>query len=301
MKFGLHLTVSPRHYREIASLAEEVGFDTIYVPEHLVLPSEMPALYPYSDDGLPRLSGLGDITPSTPCYDPWAQLGFVAACTSTVRLATAVAVVPLYHPLFLARSLATLDRLSGGRVTLGGGVGWLKSEFDWAGRSFHDRGRRTDVIIDLLRRFWAEDVVEHHDEHFDLGPLQFNPKPLQKPGIPIELGGSSPAALRRVGRLGDGWLEFGARDLDEVVAQLAVVDEERRRAERTELPFEVTSWLPVIDDVDRVRRAEDAGIDRIATSPTVANGTPLTPDVFRTWAFALRDRMSSLESSGLTS
>jgi probable F420-dependent oxidoreductase len=192
VKFGMSMMgLSPRYYPEIALGAEANGFESVWMPEHLMLPASMPPTYPYSETGYAAIDG------DTPMYDPWVVMATVAARTTTIRLATNVYVVPLRHPFVTARSVATLDRVSGGRVTLGAGVGWLEEEFVNAGQSFHDRGRRMDEIIPILRRLWSEDVIEHHGELYDFGPVKFQPKPLQKPNIPIHIGGHGGPALRR--------------------------------------------------------------------------------------------------------
>ncbi len=195
MKFGtMIMGTSFRVMPEVASIYEEHGLESLWVPEHLVFPAVLPPLYPYTDSGYPV------VNPDTPSYDPWVVLAYLAAATTKIRLATNIYILPLRHPLQTARSVVTVDRVSGGRVTLGIGVGWLPDEFDYLKVGFKDRGRRTDAAIDAIRRLWSEDVIEVHDEHFDFGPVKFQPKPLQKPSIPIEVGGSSKAALRRAGR-----------------------------------------------------------------------------------------------------
>src|SRR5437870_1395457 len=217
MKFGMALFgISPRHYAEAARVAEENGFESVWIPEHLVFPADMPSTYPYAESGLPA------VNPATALYDPWVVLGYLAHATQSIRLGTEVFILPLRHPIATARSVVTVDRLSGGRVTVGVGVGWLEPEFEVVGQSFSDRGRRTDEIVPLLRRLWTEDTVAHEGEHFGFGPVKFEPKPVQKPCPPIEIGGTSPPALRRAGRLGDGWIETGCRDLGELEAKLAV-------------------------------------------------------------------------------
>jgi probable F420-dependent oxidoreductase len=223
-----------RDMPEVARIYEDNGLESLWVPEHLVFPATMPPRYPYTDSGYPV------VTPDTPTYDPWVVLAYVAAATQRIRLATNVFILPLRHPLQTARSVVTLDRVSGGRVTLGIGVGWLPDEFEYLEVDFADRGRRTDAAIRAIRRLWSEDVIEVHDEHFHFGPVKFNPKPLQKPSIPIEVGGSSKPALRRAGRLGDGWIEIGSRDLDDFTTKLRVVMEARDDAGRAG-PFEVTA------------------------------------------------------------
>jgi probable F420-dependent oxidoreductase len=260
MKFGTHtMGISPRYLAEIVRAYEQNGLESIWIPEHLVFPATIPPTYPYSETGYPI------INPDTPTYDPWAVLSYLACATSTIRLATNVFILPLRHPLATARSVVTVDRLSGGRVTLGAGVGWLEEEFDYVGVPFRTRGKRTDAIIEILRRLWGEDVIEVHDEHFDFGPVKFQPKPLQKPSIPIEIGGSSPAALRRAGRLGDGWVEIGAESIDDFATKLEVVMAARRDAGRTG-PFEVTAGSALGTGLDDLRRLRDAGATRIMVS-----------------------------------
>ncbi|TDB87451.1 LLM class F420-dependent oxidoreductase [Actinomadura sp. KC216] len=264
MRFGLPMYgLSPRYHPEAARLAEENGFESVWVPEHLVLPAELPATYLYTPDGRPP------IEPRTPMYDPWVVLAAIAARTERIRLATNVYVLPLRHPITTARSVVTLDRVSGGRVTLGVGVGWLEEEFGIVGQSFRDRGSRTDEIIPLLRRLWSEGTVTHQGRHYAFGPVAFEPKPVQRRGggrgIPVEIGGTSPPALRRAGRLGDGWIEIGAKDLDDVARMLAVVRAAREEAGRAGEPFEVTCGVPA--DVDSVRRAEELGVTRVIASP----------------------------------
>lgn len=266
MKFGLPLYgLSPRHYPEVARAAEANGFESVWMPEHLVLPAELPATYLYTEDGRPP------IAPRTPMYDPWVVLATIAAATERIRLATNVYILPLRHPVITARSVVTLDRVSGGRVTLGVGVGWLAEEFDVVGESFRTRGRRTDEIIPLLRRLWSEESITHRGEFYEFGPVTFEPKPVQRQdgagrrGVPVEVGGTSPAALRRAGRLGDGWIEIGAAGLDDVARMLEVVNAARAEAGRCGEPFEVTCGLP--GDLDEVRRAAELGVTRVVASP----------------------------------
>ncbi len=275
MKYGYSLMgVSPRYYAEVAAAAEEAGFESIWLPEHLVYPEELPATYPYSESGLP-------ITPAaTPLFDPWVVLAFIACATSTVRLATNVYILPLRHPISTARQLVTLDRLSGGRVILGAGVGWLEKEFETVGQSFKDRGKRTDEIIGLMRRLWSERVIEHHGEFYSIDRVYFEPKPVQKSGIPIEIGGASPAALRRAGRLGNGWIEIGASSLDDVAVQIDTVMRHRREAGRADLPFDITAGFGLAPDPASRKRCAEMGITRLTTSPPFPeDGSGIRPEV----------------------
>jgi probable F420-dependent oxidoreductase len=256
VKFALALFgLSARHYPEVAKVAEEHGFESVWIPEHLVLPADMPPTYPYSESGYPP------IAPDTPMFDPWVVLGTVASATTKIRLATNVYVLPLRHPMVTARAVLTLDRVSGGRVTLGIGVGWLEEEFEIAGQSFHDRGRRTDEIMGLLRQLWTEDTIDHQGEFYQFPPLKFAPKTLQKPNIPIEVGGATRPALRRAGQLGDGWIEAGARDFETLKASIDTVLSFRRDAGREHLPFEITTGFG--RDLDTIHRCEEIGVTRV--------------------------------------
>jgi probable F420-dependent oxidoreductase len=276
MKFGLSLFgLSPRYYPEIAASAEANGFESVWMPEHLVMPADMPPTYPYTESGYPP------IDPNTPMFDAWVVLALIADATSTIRLATYVYVLPLRHPLVTARSVVTLDRVSGGRVTLGVGAGWLQEEFEILGQDFHNRGRRMDEIIGILRRAWNrdEDVIEHHGEFYDLAPFRFQPKPVQKPGIPIEVGGASRAALRRAGRLGDGWVAIGADDHATLARMIDEVQANRKDAGRDGIPFEITSGGAYT--LDDLRRSEELGVTRLTVGPRPPDpsGPPARLDV----------------------
>lgn len=283
MEFGFQMLVSTKHYAAVAPTVESAGFTSLHVPDHLVYPATVPAEYPYTDDGVMRVNGDDLFATPVPCYDPYGLLSFLAACTTTARLVPSVCIAPLYHPLFLARAVATVDRLSGGRITLGVGVGWLRNEFEAADESFTDRGRRTDRIIELLRSLWTEDVLEHSDEWYGWDPITFHPKPLGGGLIPIHVGGKSPAALRRAGRYGDGWIEIGSHDVDDLGRMLQIVHAERVAAGRDHLPFEVTTTSTVAPNADAVRRAAEMGVTRVIAIPD-GGDRPLTPDVVEAWA-----------------
>jgi probable F420-dependent oxidoreductase len=262
VKFGLTLFgVRPTEYADVAPRAEAVGFESIWMPEHLAFPAEMPATYPYSENGVPPAY------PGSPLYDPWVTLSFMAASTRRIRLGTYVYILPLRHPLVTARAFTTLDVLSAGRAILGAGVGWLADEFDFVGESFETRGRRSDEIIGLLRKLWSEKVVQHAGPFYQFGPLRFEPKPVQKPHPPIEIGGTSDPAVRRAGQLGDGWLATGALELDELAARIEEIAAIRRDAGRAELPFEISMGNRLQLDLDSVQRYADVGVTRLMLSP----------------------------------
>lgn len=261
MKFGTTIMgVALKHLPEMARGYEDTGFESIWMPEHLVFPARVPETYPYSEDGRPPFE------PRTPAYDAWIMFAYVAAATERIRFATNVYVLPLRHPLQTARSVVTLDKVSRGRVTLGVGVGWLADEFDYLGLSFKDRGQRTNATIHAIRSLWQEEEIEVHDEFFDFGPVAFYPKPSRPEGIPIEIGGVSPPALRRAGALGDGWIEVGSASVADLKAKLDIVHEARRRAERTG-PFEVTLCGELAFDPSLYAELEDLGVTRVVVDP----------------------------------
>jgi probable F420-dependent oxidoreductase len=263
MKFGYSLFgLGPRSFADVARAADQAGFESIWMAEHLVFPTEFRSTYPYSESGSPP------VNPATQLYDPWVSLAYMAAVTTNIRLGTNVYILPLRSPLVTARALVTLDRLSGGRVLLGAGVGWLEEEFKVAGENWQNRGKRTDEIIEILRKLWAEPTIEHHGAYYDFGPVKFEPKPVQKPVIPIHIGGETPPARRRAARLGDGWLLAGGRNAPERARELVVeMRELRAAAGRGDAPFEITmgSALPIT--LENVQRYAEAGVDRLILNP----------------------------------
>ncbi|MBM4266420.1 MAG: LLM class F420-dependent oxidoreductase [Deltaproteobacteria bacterium] len=204
--------------RAMASAADRLGYDVVWTAEHLVFPRRIETPYPYG--------GSFPYDVNDPVLDVGATLAFVAAATKRVRLGSAVVVLPYHHPVALAKAIATVDVLSGGRVLLGVASGWLREEFELLGVPFRERGARTDEAIDLLRALWTEETVHFEGRFHGLRDAAFSPKPAQRP-LPIWIGGDSPKALRRVGRRGDGWLA-APRDLATLER---AIDEVRREAE----------------------------------------------------------------------
>lgn len=203
MKFGLAFASSVGTDQvsaiEIAKVAEEVGFESVWGGEHVVFPSTIESAYPYTSDGkVPA-------TPETPIPDPLIWLAYVAASAPTLRLGTCILILPQRNPLVLAKELATLDHLTGGRVELGIGVGWLQEEFEALGVPWERRGARSDEYLEVLRTIWSGSHVEYHGEFVDFEPLTSTPQPIQGADIPILVGGDTPAAMRRAAKLADGY------------------------------------------------------------------------------------------------
>src|SRR5437764_5823702 len=200
VKLGVALgRLNPAFFEEVTVAADELGFESVWLPEHLVFPVEM-TRSPHPGESHPP------VPPTTPVFDAFAMLAYLAGRTTRVRLATYVYNLALRHPFVGARAVQTLDIVSGGRAEVGLGAGWLESEWKAAGLDFATRGRRLDEAIVVCQRLWSEEVVEHHGEFFDFGPVMFEPKPVQRHWPPIVVGGESAPALRRAARFGDGWV-----------------------------------------------------------------------------------------------
>ncbi len=219
----------PLELPEIARAAEAAGFEGVLVSDHLFVPADFEPAYLYSDDGRP------DFDTTTPFPDPWVTIATMAAHTERLRFCTLIYILPLHHPLEVAKAVGSAALFSGGRVTLGAGAGWMKEEFESLGVDFASRGRRFDETIEALRKIWSGGVVEHKGEFFDIPPMAQCPAP---PGpVPIAIGGASKAALRRAGRLGDGWLGAGntVAEAEQILTALA---EHRKQAGREHEPCE---------------------------------------------------------------
>jgi probable F420-dependent oxidoreductase len=257
MRFGIGLAaLNPGLWVAAADEADRLGFESVWVPEHLVVP--------FASDGSP-FHGVDHppMRPDVPCHDALAYLCHLAGRTERVRLGTCVYNIGLRHPFVTARAVATLDVVSGGRLELGIGASWLRAEWEATGLDFDRRGSRVDEAIAICRRLWSDDVVEHHGEHFEFGPVAFEPKPVQRP-LPLHIGGDGPAALRRAAEVGAGWMPMN-HAVDELAPSLARLAELAARAERT-TPLEVTLSARAVDRDDVARHA-DAGVTRLIVSP----------------------------------
>ncbi|MFM7535635.1 MAG: LLM class F420-dependent oxidoreductase [Acidimicrobiales bacterium] len=244
---------------DAARAGEAAGFESLWTVEHVVYPDAYASSYPYSADGkMPAI-------PSTPIPDPLVWLAYVAAVTSTIRLATGILILPQRNPVVLAKEVATLDSLSGGRVELGIGVGWLREEFDALGVPWERRGARTDDYVAAMRALWASDGASHAGEFSWFTQVSSNPKPAQR-SVPIVIGGHSQAAAERAGRLGDGFFP-GKGSPAELAALMAVVREHAERAGRDPGAIELTAGTPAIfgggDVVGAVEELASIGVSRI--------------------------------------
>jgi len=214
MKFGIAFAntgpfASGEGARELGRLAEQAGFESVWTVEHVVYPEGYQSTYPYAPDG--KMPGTG----ANPIPDPMVWLAYIGAVTERLTLATGISLLPERHPILYAKEVATLDAMTGGRVHLGIGIGWLREEFDALGVPWDRRAARTEEYMAVLRALWADDAVTFDGEFVSFESMTSNPKPARK-SVPITIGGHSRAAAERAGRVGDGF--FPAKgDMAELV------------------------------------------------------------------------------------
>jgi probable F420-dependent oxidoreductase len=249
--------LNPNMWVEVTDEADRLGFESVWLPEHLVLPVEMSGS-PHAGQEHPP------IPPDIPVFDAFTYLAFLAGRTSRIRFGTQVYNIGLRHPFITARAVATLDVVSGGRFDFGIGASWLEAEWQAMGLDFHSRGRRVDEALAVCRLLWSEAVIDHHGEFFDFDKVMFEPKPQQRPYPPIIVGGDSPAALRRTAQFGDGWIPMN-HSLEQIPASVARLSELRESFGRPGR-VEVTLGGPV-DSPGDLERYVEAGVDRVIVRP----------------------------------
>ena len=263
MKFVIPTAFSPASQLcEMAVLAEQNGIDAIAISDHVAHPETIASPYPYTKDGAIRW------TEDTAWPDPWVAIGAMAAVTARLRFLTNIYVLALRNPFLAAKQIATAAALSADRVALGVGVGWCAEEFELAGQDFKSRGRRTDEMIEVLRKLWSGDYVEHHGRCFDFPRVRMLPKPSAP--VPIYAGGLSEPALRRAARL-DGWVSdlHSTAELREIVAKLRAYRAELGRGHES---FDVVAASIDAFDADGIRRLAEIGVTHYATAPWILYG-----------------------------
>jgi probable F420-dependent oxidoreductase len=272
MKFGLMFTNSgpfsePEMFAHLIQTAEHAGFESIWVVEHVVIPKNYQSPYPYSSTG--KIPGPDEVA----INDPLVALGFAAALTQRLRLATGILILPQRHPLYVAKELATVDVLSRGRAILGVGSGWLKEEFEALGLDFASRGSRTDEAIEALHALWRDDPSNYHGRHFNFSGVASFPKPVQNGGIPIHVGGHSPAAVRRAARFGVGF--FPALGEPEKLRELfdLLTRECKDRGRRIE---EIELSCLGKARAEMIRAYENLGISRVVVTPPALDREGIT-------------------------
>ncbi len=265
MKFGLRYCntgqyTNPTRAVELVQAGEAAGFESAWTVEHTVVPAGYESTYPYSPDGK-MAGGIDDF----PLPDPLIWLSYVAAATHEIKLATGILILPQHNPVITAKQVATLDHMSGGRVLLGIGVGWLKEEFDAIGASFADRGARTDEYVAAMRTLWSDTSPSFEGEFVTFRDAHCQPQPLNG-SVPIIVGGHSQAAARRAGRLGDGF--FPARGASADLIGLA--KQSAQQAGRDPAALEITTSMP--ESLADLADLAAIGVDRVLVPVTAMAG-----------------------------
>lgn len=256
MDIGLNMSISTNSIdvADIAARAEAAGFESIWLPEHPVMPVNPVSRYPGSPDG--------SIPPSmSDMADPYIGLARASAVTNTIKLGTGITLIPERNPLVLAGAISTLDRFSGGRFILGIGAGWLREETEIMGGDFDHRWTQTREAIEVMRALWTQDAAEYHGRYYDFPPVQCNPKPAQAGGPPVILGGNARNVFRRVVRWGDGWMPTAASP-EQIAAGRAAIDELAEASGRDPSTINITVFGQPADR-EAISRFADAGANRV--------------------------------------
>jgi probable F420-dependent oxidoreductase len=266
---------------EVSAAAERCGFATLWSGEHVVMVDQSTSRYPYSADGQIAVPAQAD------WIDPMIGLAFAAAATTTIGIATGVLLLPEHNAVHLAKQAATLDTLSGGRFTLGIGIGWSREEFDALGVPFERRGARTAEYVAAMRTLWRDDVASFGGEFVSFESVRVNPKPVRDRRIPIVLGGNSDAALRRAAAWGDGWYGFNVDDVPAAAERIATLQALCREADRDpdELRLAVALRDPQRSDVAALA---ELGVDELV----VVAGPPDDPREAGEWVAGLAEQWS---------
>jgi probable F420-dependent oxidoreductase len=247
-------TAGPRAARTLAQRAEALGFNAVWLADHIVIPRRVTSAYPY-DSG-----GTSPFDPGLPFYEPLSVLGFLAGCTERIRLGMHVLIIPYRPPVYTAKILATLDALSEGRLIVGAGTGWMAEEFAALGvANYAERGAVTNEYLRLFKELWTKDDPNFRGKYVQVSGIGFQPKPVQRPHPPIWIGGHSGPALRRTASLGDGWMPIGLRP-----PSLLHPEEMARKLSRLRTLLR------------QANRAEDA-VTISFTAPVVVTNTPASP------------------------
>jgi probable F420-dependent oxidoreductase len=284
MRIGLHaLGIGAGADRAVidavASAADSCGFATLWAGEHVVMVDRSASRYPYSDDGVIAVPAQAD------WLDPMTALGFAAAASSRIGVATGILLLPEHNPVIVAKQAASLDRLSGGRLTLGVGVGWSREEFAALGVPFQHRAARTAEYVAAMRTLWRDDIASYDGKFVAVDSIRVNPKPVRDRRIPIVVGGNSDPALCRVAAWGDGWYGFNLAGVDAVRERVGML--ERLCAEsgrdRGEVRLCVALRSPSVGDIGALA---DLGVDELV----LVESPPERPEAAVGWVSALADR-----------
>ncbi len=284
MRLGLHaLGIGAGATRAVidtvALAAERAGFATLWSGEHVVMVDRSASRYPYSDDGQIAVPSTAD------WIDPLIGLSFAAAATSSIGLATGVLLLPEHNPVVVAKQAATLDSLSGGRFTLGVGIGWSREEFDALGVPFERRGARTAEYVAAMRTLWRDEIASFDGEFVSFDSVRVNPKPFNGKSIPVVCGGNSDAALRRAAAWADGWYGFNLDGVRQVAERIAFLRGMCAELGRDRRDVRVTVALRDLQTRD-VPPLADLGVDELV----IVDAPPEDARVAAEWVSAVAER-----------
>jgi probable F420-dependent oxidoreductase len=249
--------LAPGFLLEFGRMAEELGYESLWTFEHVILPDEYESRYPYNPTGKIALAGTDRFV------DPLIAIAWVAAVTERIKFGTGVNILTQVNPLYFAKHCSSIDYLSGGRLILGLGVGWLKEEFDALGVPFERRGERADAYIDAMTAAWSGETLDITNDFVDWRGFKMLPTPVSQPRIPIVIGGTSPAAIRRVVAKGDGWYVIH-KDLEHFHQLMDALKAECDRQGRDVAELDITAyWNYGREGVEGARAYEAAGVDRL--------------------------------------
>jgi probable F420-dependent oxidoreductase len=256
---GAGLSADPEIISLIATRSEACGYHSLWAPEHIVLLDRYASKYPYTQDGVMPFS-----TMEVDLLDPFLALSYAAAVTRRIRLGTGICLVPERQPLIMAKEVASLDKLSGGRFDFGIGIGWLREEFEALQVPWARRAQRTRDYIAAMQACWTQDVSSHNGEFTAFEAVRSYPKPVQRPHPPLIFGGESEAALKRVGEIGDGWWGVNVT-VDAARQHLAAIRRYAEAAGRDPagLSYAVSTGIGIPVSLDEVRRLADIGVDQV--------------------------------------
>ena len=259
---------SPENIVKVARWAEDLGYHSVWVTDHVTLPLKVDSWYPY------RSHGRWDYSADTYWLDPLLSLQWAASAAPLLKVGTSILVVPLRNPLLLAKQLSTLDFLTGGRLILGAGAGWMEEEFNLIGQSYSNRGKRLLEMVRLMRRCWSGDVVDFDGEFYKVSGFQMYPLPIKR-DIPVIWGGHSDAAIKRCARTGDGWhpTQITIDQLRDGIAKLKTFCQEFDRDPST-VPIVARPGNTYVVDAETHARHLELGVTHLVADTPIKQEDP---------------------------
>jgi probable F420-dependent oxidoreductase len=259
MKIGIALgLLSPKYWNEVATTADQLGFHSLWMPDHLIFPTDMSGS-PFPGHDHPP------VPPHTKLFDSFGYLCFLAAKTQQIKLGTNVYLLGLRHPFVAARAIQTLDYLSNGRAAVGVGAGWLRQGWEVAGFDPKTRRKRLDEALAICKKLWSEEKIFHQGEFYQFNEVMFEPKPVQKPHPPIYIGGESEAALRRAVQQGQGW--FGVQHTPESVANMIAKLQKLCAQEGRDFNKLQILTQGQCQSKEQLKKWQDSGVSQLVISP----------------------------------